>query len=365
MNRRSFLQRTASLGVGTAALASPALAQQQPDLEWRITSSFPKSLGTIYGAAETFADYVAAATDNRFRIQVFASGEIVPGLQALDAVRTGAVEMCHTASYYFWGKDPTFAFGTAVPFGLNARQQNAWNYHGGGIDLMNAFYGTYNIHGLPCGNTGTQMGGWFRREVTALSDLKGLRMRIGGIGGRILSRLGVEPRQMAGEAIYEAFENGELDAAEWVGPHDDETLGLHKVAPNYYYPGFWEGGATLHLFINRENWDALPASYKAVVRTAAQAVNADMLAQYDYENPAAIRSLVSKGATLRAFPEEVLQAAFEAAEQTYLALRSENASFETVHDSIMAFRKDAYLWAGIAEQGFDRFMLAQQSAGKL
>ena len=237
-----------------------------PETKWRLTSSFPKSLDTIYGAAEVFAKAVAEATDNKFQIQVFAAGEIVPGLQAAEAVSAGTVEMCHTASYYYVGKDPTYAFGTAVPFGLNSRMQNAWQYFGGGMELMNDFYKKANIYGIPCGNTGCQMGGWFRKEIKDVSDLNGLKMRIGGFAGRVLTKLGSVPQQLAGGDIYPALEKGTLDACEWVGPYDDEKLGFHKVAQYYYYPGWWEGGAMLHNFINIEKWNALSPTYKSIVQ---------------------------------------------------------------------------------------------------
>lgn len=365
MDRRTFLKNAAIAGAGAAALATPAIAQSEPELKWRLTSSFPKSLDTIYGGAETFANYVSKATGGKFSIQVFAGGEIVPPLQAADAASNATVEIAHTASYYYWGKDPTFAFGTAVPFGLNCRQQNAWNYYGGGIDLMNEFYSEYNLFGLPAGNTGAQMGGWFRKEINTLADLKGLKMRIGGFGGSIVSKLGVVPQQIAGGDIYPALEKGTIDATEWVGPYDDEKLGFEKVAPYYYYPGFWEGGAMLHVFVNKEKWEELPDSYKTIVRAAAQAANLDMMANYDYANPAALRSLVSRGTQLRPFSQDILQAAFEAAQSTYAELSASNAKFKKVYDSIAAFRKEAYLWAQLSEYSFDTFMMTQQRAGKL
>ena len=179
-----------------------------PETKWRLTSSFPKSLDTIYGAAEVFSKAVAEATDNKFQIQVFAAGEIVPGLQAADAVSNGTVEMCHTASYYYVGKDPTYAFGTAVPFGLNSRMQTAWQHFGGGMELMNEFYKKANIFALPCGNTGCQMGGWFRKEIKEPADFNGLKMRIGGFAGRVLTKLGLVPQQLAGGDIYPALEKG-------------------------------------------------------------------------------------------------------------------------------------------------------------
>src|SRR5438105_4682698 len=230
MKRRNFLQ-TAGAGLAATAIASPAIAQSTPETKWRLTSSFPKSLDTIHGAAEVFAKAVAEATDNKFQIQVFAAGEIVPGLAAADAVQNGTVEMCHTASYYYFGKDPTFAFGTAVPFGLNARMENAWMYFGGGMELMNDFYKKFNFVAFPAGNTGCQMGGWFRKEIKAVADLSGLKMRIGGFAGTVLAKLGCVPQQIAGGDIYAALEKGTIDAAEWVGAYEHEKLRFQKIGP--------------------------------------------------------------------------------------------------------------------------------------
>ena len=225
MKRRDFLKVSAA-GAAATAVASPAIAQSSPEIKWRLTSSFPKSLDTIYGGAEQLAKYVAEMTDNKFQIQVFAAGELVPGLQALDATSNGTVEMCHTVSYYYVGKDPTFAIYASVPFGLNARQQNSWWYQGGGKELGNEFFKKFGVIGFPCGNTGTQMGGWFRKEIKTVADLSGLKMRIGGIAGQVLQKVGVVPQQLAGGDIYPALEKGTIDAAEWVGPYDDEKLGF-------------------------------------------------------------------------------------------------------------------------------------------
>ncbi len=258
-----------------------------------MTSSFPKSLDTIYGASEVFAKAVAEMTDNRFKMQVFAAGEIVPGLQVADAVTNGTVEVGHTAPYYYVGKDPTYAFGTAVPFGMNSRQQDAWWMYGDGDKLMNEFYATQKIYGLIGGNTGCQMGGWFRKEIKTPADLNGLKMRIGGFAGRVLQKLGSVPQQIAGGDIYPALEKGTIDAAEWVGPYDDEKLGFNKVAPFYYYPGWWEGGAALQFFINLDKWNSLPKSYQAILANAAQHANTDMQAKYDARNPGALKRLVA------------------------------------------------------------------------
>ena len=365
MKRRDVL-KAAGLGLaGSATLAMPAIAQTMPKLTWRLTSSFPKSLDTIYGGAETFANFVSEMTDGNWTVQPFAAGEIVPGLQALDAVSEGTVEMCHTVSYYYWGKDPSFALGGAIPFALNARMMNAFLYSGGGNELLNEFYATQGVYGLPGGNTGVQMGGWFRKEVNTPADFSGLKMRIGGMAGKIVEKLGLVPQQIAGGDIYPALEKGTIDATEWVGPYDDQKLGFYKVAPYYYYPGFWEGGPTVHLFFNLQKWEELPPAYKKIGEAACMAANAQMLADYDWKNPVAIRELASQGAQLRPFSQEIMEAAFVAAQETYVELSAQNASFKKIYDALVAYRRDAYLYWQIPEYTYDTFMMIQQRNGKL
>jgi TRAP-type mannitol/chloroaromatic compound transport system substrate-binding protein len=353
MQRRRFLKVTAA---AASALAKPAIAQAVPELKCRLTSSFPKSLDTIYGAAEIFAKAVAEASDNKFQIQVFASGEIVPGLNAADAVQSGTVEMCQTASYYYFGKDPTFAFATAVPFGLNSRMQTAWMDFGGGMELMNEFYKKFNIYGIPAGNTGAQMGGWFRKEIREVSDLNGLKMRIGGFAGRVISRLGVVPQQIAGGDIYPALEKGTLDACEWVGPYDDEKLGFHKVAQYYYYPGWWEGGPMLHHFISLEKWNELPRGYKSIVRSCSALANEMMQAKYDAANPAALKRLLAGGAQLRPFSPAIMDASLRAALDLYAEVGKTNPNFKKVWDALLAFRNDEYAWWQVAELTYDAYL---------
>ena len=309
MKRRNFIA-TAGVGLAAVPLAAPAIAQDKPEVKWRLASSFPKSLDTIYGGADVLSQTVSDLTDGKFQIQVFPSGELVPGLQALDATQNGTVEAAHTVAYYYVGKDPTFAIGSSIPFGLNARQQNAWLYHGGGNELLNTFFANYGVVGMPGGNTGTQMGGWFRSEIKSLADLKGLKMRIAGLAGKVVERIGVVPQQIAGGDIYPALERGTIDATEWVGPYDDEKLGFYQVAKFYYYPAFWEGGPTVHFLFNKDKYEALPDSYKKALTVATQVANANMLALYDVKNIAAIRSLVGKGVQLRPLPRDVLDASY-------------------------------------------------------
>lgn len=370
LNRRKFL-KVAGAGGAAATVAAcdqpaaPAVIESMPKLSWRLTSSFPKSLDTIHGASDVFAKSVREMTDGKFAIQVFAAGEIVGGLQAMDAVSDGTVEAAHTASYYYWGKDPTFALATCVPFGLNSRMQNAWMYEGGGIELMNEFYQRYNIYGLPGGNTGSQMGGWYRKEINTPEDWKGLKIRIGGFGGAIMSRLGAVPQQIAGGDIYTALEKGTIDAAEWVGPYDDEKLGFYRVARNYYYPGWWEGQAMLHFFINLEKWNSLPKAYQAVVRSAAQTANTIMMARYDMQNPAALRRLVKEGAILRPFSEPVLDACFKASNDAYAELSAMNPQFKKTYDAMIAVRAEDYLWFQLSEHTSDTYMMIQQRKNAL
>jgi TRAP-type mannitol/chloroaromatic compound transport system substrate-binding protein len=363
MKRRDFLKNA---GVGAAAgatlLAAQARAQSGalPTVNWRLAASWPKSLDTLYGGAELIGKRVAAATGGKFNIKVFAAGEIVGGLQVLDAVQNGTVECGHTATYYYFGKDPTFAFSCAIPFGLNARQQNAWMYHGGGLELMREFFKEYNIIQFPAGNTGCQMGGWFRKPINKVSDLKGLKMRIGGTGGLPLTKLGVVPQQIAGGDIYPALEKGTVDAAEWVGPYDDEKLGFSKVAKYYYYPGWWEGGPELDLLVNIKAWEALPPEYKAILESACAEANVWMVAKYDAVNPDALKRLLGGGVKLQPFSNEIMAACYKAATEVYDEFATKNAKFKKVYDSWKKFRNDQNQWFAVAESRFDNFMIAAE-----
>jgi len=362
MKRRTFL-KTAGAGLAATAVAAPAIAQSAPEIKWRLTSSFPKSLDTLYGGGEVFAKAVAEASDNKFQIQVFAAGEIVPGLQAADAVTNGTVEMCSTASYYYFGKDPTFALSCAVPFGLNARMQNAWHLHGGGQELMNEFYKKFNIVAFPAGNTNCQMGGWFRKEINTVGDLAGLKFRVGGFAGRVLQKLGTIPQQIAGGDIYPALEKGTIDAAEWVGPYDDEKLGFYKVAKFYYYPGWWEGGTVLHNFVNLNKWNELPKAYQAVITSASHQAYNWVAGKYDAVNPAALKRLLAGGAVLKPFSQPIMEACLKAANEVYAETSAANADFKKIWESILAFRNDQYLWWQVAEYTYDTFMIRTRPRG--
>ena len=357
MKRRPVINTTGAGMAGIlAAGVAPAFAQGAPEVKWRLASSFPKSLDTIYGAAETMSKRVAACTGGKFQIQVFAAGEIVPGLQVLDAVQAGTVQAGHTAPYYYWGKDAAFALDTSVPFSLNARQTNAWQIFGGGLELFRDFYKGYNIYNIPCGNTGAQMGGWFRKEIKSVADLKGLKFRIGGFAGKVLEKMGAVPQQLAGGDIYPALEKGTIDAAEWVGPYDDEKLGFNKIAKNYYYPGFWEGGPQLVTMVNLAEWGKLPKEYQSIVEAACAEANTWMVAKYDAQNPAALKRLVGGGTQLRQFSREILVAAYKASLEVYKEASEKSPAFKKIYESMIAFRAEELLWFRVAEKGFDDFM---------
>jgi len=359
MERRSFVRGAGLAGV-LAAGTAPALVHAQANIRWRMASSFPRSLDTIFGAAEVFAKKVGEMTGGKFEVTVHAGGELMPAFGVVDGVQQATVEMAHTAPYYFFGKDPTFALGCAIPFGLNSRQMTAWMYEGNGLKLMREFYAKFNIISFPGGNTGAQMGGWFRKEVKSMADVKGLKFRIGGFGGKVFERIGGVPQNIPGGDIYQALEKGTIDAAEWVGPYDDEKLGFSKVAPNYAYPGWWEGGPQLDFFINTKAYDGLSSEYKAIVTAAASHAHVEMQAKYDALNPAALKRLVAGGTKLFRFPREMMQAAFKEALALYSELSASNPAWKKIYEDYANFRRDENLWFRFTEAGFDEFMQQQK-----
>jgi TRAP-type mannitol/chloroaromatic compound transport system substrate-binding protein len=366
--RRRFLTGLGFAAAG-AAMASPAIADPAPDVEWRLTSSFVSSLDLIYGAAETLSKAVLDLTDGHFSIKVAPAGEIAPALEALEAVADGKAECAHTALAYYWGKDPSFVFASSTPFGMNARQHEAWLTEGGGGDLIDEFLADRKVFALPAGNTGGQMAGWFRKEIRTPQDLNGLKVRIGGFAGKIFQMLGAEPVAIPKDDIYGALESRSLDAFEWVGPYDDEKFGdrkegpkqvVSKVAPYYYYPGWWKGGFQLHLLVSRDKFEALPKPYQSALRAGAAIANASVLARYDASNPGALKRLVVGGAELRLFPQDVMEACYKTANDLYGQLGADNPRFKKIADSYMAFRADQYLWWQVAEYSFDNFMIRQR-----
>jgi len=357
MQRRDFLAGAGSAAMLplAAAQAAPAESGPLPAIRWRLASSFPKSLDILYSAAEMLSKRVAALTGGKFQIRVFAGGELVPGLQVLDAVGNGTAECGHSAGYYYVGKNLALAFDCAVPFGLTARQQNAWMYAGGGLSALRKLYVKYNVLQFPGGNTGTQMGGWFRKEIKSLADLRGLKMRIPGLGGQIMARLGAVPQTLHGGDIYPALERGALDAAEWVGPYDDEKLGFHKIAQHYYYPGWWEGGPQLSFYVNRDSWKTLPEQYRQAFEAATFEANQLMLAQYDARNPPALLRLVGQGVKLHHYPKDVMLAARRATFAMYEQEAKIDPDFAAIYSSWKQFRDTEFQWFKVAEAAYSNF----------
>jgi TRAP-type mannitol/chloroaromatic compound transport system substrate-binding protein len=335
MDRRSLIKHAGIAGVLAAGIAPAVHAQAA--IRWRLASSFPKPLDTIYGGAEVFAKKVSDMTAGKFQISVHAAGELMPAFGVVDGVQQGSVEMCHTVPYYYFGKNEAFAIGAAIPFGMNSRQMSAWMYEGNGRKLMNEFYAKYNMVSFPGGNTGTQMGGWFRKEIKTVADLKGLKFRIGGFAGKVVERLGVVPQNLPGGEIYQA-------------------LDFNKVAPFYYYPGWWEGGPEVDFFVNDKALAALPAEYRAIIEAAASHAHIDMQAKYDARNPTALKQLVGAKTKILPFPKPVLDASFKASMELYAELADKNPDWKKIYSDYRAFQKDQILWFRFAESRFDTYM---------
>lgn len=362
MKRRHFVT-SAGLAAAGAVLAAPAVAQSKPEIVWRLSSSFPGTLDALYGGAETFARAVSDATDGSFRIEIHPVGEVSTAIEGLDAVAKGSIDCVQTVLQYYWGEEPALALASSVPFGMNAREQNAFFRQGGGTDLFNEILLPRGLFALPAGNTGCQMGGWFRRELRSVADLSGLKFRISGLSAKVFQRLGCAPTAVGRSDLVASLKSGALDAVAWVSPYDDERLGLTSVAPYYYYPGWFQGSMAIHLVFNLEKWRALPKSYQAVVRSAADTANGEMQARYDAQNPAALKRLVSAGAQLRSFPEDVLEAAWKSAGDFYKEQSAADPKFKRVHDAYMDFRNDAYLWWQVGEYPYDNFIIRQRAKG--
>lgn len=362
MQRRRFLTQAAAIsGAGLSAVAAPAIAQSSPTVKWRMATSWPKSLNTIYGSADELCKRVSVLTDGKFDIRAFPSGEIVSAAQTMDAVSNDAVECNHVLSTFYVGKNTALAFDTGLSFGMSARQHNAWLYYGGGMDMLRKVYAKYGLMNFTCGNVGVQMGGWFRKEIKTVADLKGLKIRIGGIGGMVMSKLGAIPQQIPASDIYSALEKGTIDASEWIGPYDDEKLGLNKVAPYYYAPGWWEGSASITTMVNQKAFDALPAQYKAAFEVACNEQNLKMLAHYDAVNPGALRKLIAGGAQLRYFSKEIMDASYKASQELWTELSGKNPDFAAIFPDWKKFQEEEAIWFRVAEQSLDNYTFSAVS----
>ncbi|MDR1969092.1 MAG: TRAP transporter substrate-binding protein DctP [Burkholderiaceae bacterium] len=355
MDRRSLIKRAGIAGVLAAGVAPAVHAQAA--VRWRIASSFPRSLDTIFGSAEKFAETVKALSSGKFEVTAHPAGELMPAFGVVDALENDTIEMAQTAAYYFAGKDPIFSFSCAVPFGLTTLQMSAWKDHGNGRKLLDAFFSKYNFRTLSAGNTTTQMGGWYRKPINTPADLKGLKMRLGGgIFGEAMAKLGVVAQSLPAGDIYQALEKGTLDACEFVGPYDDEKLGFNKVAKYYYYPGWWEGSADLDFFINNKAFEKLSAENKAIVQAAAAVAAADMTAKYGAENPTALKRLVAAGTKLMAFPKVVIDAGFKTSMEVYAEHVDKSPEFKAIYEDMRVFQRDQILWNRTSEFPFNQYM---------
>lgn len=361
MKRRLFIASAAAGTTVTVAACNnatgPAVQTDETrNIRWRMVSSYTPALDTIYGGSEFFAERVKELTNGRFEISISAAGEIVPGLEVLDAVQQGTVEAGHTNSYYYRGKNEALAFDTAVPFGFNYRQQNAWLYQGGGLDLIHELLSDFNIISLPGGNSGTQMGGWWKRPVNSVSELQGINMRIPGLGGEVLQRMGVNVQNLSSGEIFQALQLGAIDAAEWVGPYDDEKLGLFKAAPIYYYPGWWEPGTQFSFYFNLSAWNDLPRSYQHALRTAAAEAHLEVMSRYDAGNPGALRSLLDQGVQLERFSKEIMTTARQTAFDLYEELAAADATYNKIYTAWKQFQGDSNRWFATSELGYTDFV---------
>jgi len=367
MKRREFLKNaiasaaagSALVGCGNEQASSGPAVVSRDKIRWRLASSFPQSLDTLYGATEYVVERVAAMTNNAFEIRPYPAGELVPGLEVLDAVQQGTVQIGQSASYYYVGKNPALAFDTCVPFGMTARQKSAWLHQGGGLELMRELFSDYNVINFPAGNTGAQMGGWFNREISTLEDLKGLKMRIPGMGGKVMSKLGVSVQVIAGGEIYPALERGAIDATEWVGPYDDEKLGFHNVANYYYYPGWWEPGPSLSFYVNQTAWDNLPSDYQAILTAAFREAELMMTARYDARNPPAFKRLLASGVDIRPFSDEIMSKAQQEATELFEDYAAQDPGYRKVYDAWKVAKDDMVEWFGTAELAYAQFVSKQ------
>lgn len=363
MERRQFLTNAGISAITSATLVScqsqnksTVTANTLPEIKWRMVTSWPKSLDTIFGGVQGICDDVKAMSGGKFTITPYAAGEIVPGLEVLDTVQNGTVECGHTASYYYIGKNPALAFATGLPFGLTAQQQNSWLYHGGGLEAMQKIYSDFNIINFPAGNTGGQMGGWFKKELKSLQDLKGLKMRIPGLGGEVMSKLGVNVQVLPGGEIFLALDRGAIDAAEWVGPYDDEKLGLNKAAQYYYYPGWWEPGPTLDALVNKTSWEKLPLEYQNMFMTATKSCNINMLSQYNVVNQKSLITLIENGTKLVAYPQDIMIEGQKVAFNIYESNASKDANFKAIYQPWKAFKDSINKWNNINELSYANFI---------
>ncbi len=359
MKRRELLT-AAGLGLGAVALsacsdqtASTGENPTQPEqrFRWKMVTSWPQNFPGLGTTAQRFAETVNSLSNGRLTVQVFAAGELVPALEVFDAVSSGTAELGHSAAYYWKGKSPAAPFFTAVPFGMNAQEMNAWLYEGGGLELWQQAYASMGVLPLPCGNTGVQMAGWFNKEINSLEDLRGLKIRMPGFGGEVLARAGATTVNLPGSEIFSSLQNGVIDATDWVSPYNDLAFGLHQAAKYYYYPGWQEPCAVLELSINQQAFETLPEDLQGIVREAARSTNQFMLDEYTRRNDEALDTLVNEHQVqLRRLPDEVLDRLRELSKEVLEETADADALNRQVWDSMEAFREKVWAYHAISEK---------------
>ena len=353
MQRRQFLKNAGFAAVGATAINAVAPAIAAESYQWRMVTTWPKDFPGLGTGANRLAQYITDLSDGRLKVTVYGGGEVVPPLESFDAVSGGTAEMGHGAAYYWKGKTEAAQFFAAVPFGLSAQETNGWVYHGGGQKLWDEVYADFGLKPFLAGNTGVQMGGWFNREINSLADLKGLKMRIPGLGGQVMGEVGATPKLLPGGEIFTSLQSGAIDATEWVGPYNDLAFGFYKVAKFYYYPGWHEPGTALECFVNKAAFEALPKDLQAVVEVACQAANNDMLADFTARNGAALGVLVNEHKVqVKKFPDEVLRALKKVSDDVVADVAGRDSLTRKVHDSFADFRGKVSKWTDLSETAF-------------
>ncbi|MDH5572815.1 MAG: TRAP transporter substrate-binding protein [Gammaproteobacteria bacterium] len=356
MNKREFLKKIGATGILTGCMSVAAtVVHAAPAYKWKMVTTWPKNFPGLGTGANNLAKLITEMSGGRISVKVYGANELVPAFEVFDAVSRGTAEMGHGASYYWKGKSEAAQFFSAVPFGLTAQEMNAWLYYGGGMTLWQELYAPFNLIPAAAGNTGVQMGGWFNKEIKSVADLKGLKMRIPGLGGEVLQRAGGTPVSLPGGEIYTSLQSGAIDATEFVGPYNDLAFGLYKAAKYYYYPGWHEPGTTLEAMINKKAFEALPKDLQSIVLNACKVVNQDMLSEYTARNNTALHTLVNKHKVeLRPFPDDVLKKLRELSDEVVTEIASKDKQAKKIHESFKQFRDQAMAWHNISEQAYMR-----------
>ncbi len=325
----------------------------QEKYEWKLITKWPKDLPALGTAPERLAELVGEMTDGQFEIKVYGAGELDGATDVFDAVSSGTAEMGHSAAHYWVGKIPVAAVFSTLPFGMNAQESNAWLHYGGGMELWRELYEPFNLVPFAAGNSGVQMAGWFNKEINSLEDLKGLKMRIPGLGAEVMSRAGVTTVSLSGAEIFTSLQTGVIDAAEWVGPLNDQSLGLQEIAHYYYYPGWHQPSATFELIVNKDAYDELPNNLQRIVEVAARAINQDMLDEFTAKNFASLRSLVqTHEVELRKLPDDVMAHLREISQEVLAGIAHVDPLAQRIVDSYLTFQKDVAAWTDISEYAY-------------